>query len=173
MHQDAVDAPKNANETKDEYTTNKNKYLMILQRRPDFMSLHNWNYKSKTIFGKVYRDINIDFMETQAKVAIFNHDCYKTRMRVEEHTYYENIAEEMLNVYKAGLKKIKKEHNCYSEIEILLGPLKDYTKKDESPSSAEQAEYIKLLDQVKDVYKKRESSNMAEDAFKKALASVV
>lgn len=57
----------------------------------------------------------------------------------------------MLTVYKTGLKKIKKEHQCYSEIEIILGPLKDYTKKDESPSSAEQAEYIKLLDQVKDV----------------------
>jgi len=50
------------------------------------------------------------------------------------------LAEEMLSVYKAGLKRIKKEHNCYSEIEIILGPLKDYTKKDESMSSAEQAE---------------------------------
>lgn len=43
MHQDAVDAPKNANETKDEYNINKQKQLMILQRRPDFMSLTNWN----------------------------------------------------------------------------------------------------------------------------------
>lgn len=76
------------------------------------MSLTNWNYKSRTIFGKVYRNININFMETESKVAVFHHGCYKYRMRPEESTYYENIAEEMLSVYKTGLKQIKKEHQC-------------------------------------------------------------
>lgn len=51
-------------------------------------------------------------MQTDSNVSIFHHGCYKYKMRPEEVTYYENIAEEMVRVYKTGLKKIKQEYTC-------------------------------------------------------------
>jgi len=44
-----------------------------------------------------------------------------------------------------------KENNLTSEVEILLGPLKDYTRKAESNTSREQSEYLKLVKEVKNV----------------------
>jgi len=49
------------------------------------------------------------------------------------------------------MSKLKVEFDVKSEIEVLLGPLNDYTKKDEFASSREQGEYMKLIKSVKDI----------------------
>jgi len=56
----------------------------------------------------------------------------------------------------------------YSEVEILLGPLNDYTKKDEFVSSREQSAYLKLIKEVKAIYKTKMIDGVD---FKEKLAS--
>jgi len=96
MHQDAVDAPKNTNDSKLEYATFQREILHVLKEKPDFMSQDNWTYRSDSVLGKIYRLVDLEFLQEHTALKLFHHDCYLYRLKEDEKQFYFLLANEML-----------------------------------------------------------------------------